>query len=119
MINRALTELKQTPDGAFQFRLLSISLPQIEIENVHVHIKDVIEAITENRNGGISELPIANVTFQVEKETLEKQVSPPDVLQLGGWTLKFLYAFDGELPPLPKQYAVYFLLSRIPKKEEK
>jgi len=111
-----LAELKHKSDGSIQFRLLSVSLPHIQIDNVNINIEDVIEAIKENPNGGISETPVAKVILQVDKQSLKKDMSPPEILELGGWILKFLYALEGEFPNMPRQYAVHFQLTRSSQK---
>jgi hypothetical protein len=106
-----LAEFKQNPDGTYHFRLLFKALPSIKIENTQISITDIVFGIIENPTGGISEMPEAQVIFEIGGEKLSKSISPPESIELKGWNLKFLYAFSGEIPKLSVQTAVHFLLT--------
>mgnify|MGYP001004223348 CR=1 FL=1 len=117
MDKNTLAEVKQNPDGLYQFRLLFGALTSIKIENTRISIKDVVFGIIENQTGGISEMPEAQVIFEVGDEKVEKSMSPPESIVVKGWNLKFLYAFSGEFPELSVQTALHFQLTPPPRKE--
>ena len=61
-----LAEARTQDDGRFAFRLLSVTLPDLDLPGgAHVRMTDIIEALVRGPSGRMSERPVATVRVEI------------------------------------------------------
>lgn len=106
-----LAQASARANDALAFRLLSVSLPGVTVDDLSLSLEDVVEAFVEDADGVPSDQPVATLVARRGAASARFELTSGATVDLpGGGRLRMEYALSGAQPGLPVQYAVHFTL---------